>query len=268
MAIGINKTAEEAAPSLPERHNKILALLQQNGSITVTQLAEQFRVSEVTIRKDLSYLEQQKKLYRTHGSAILISPYISDRHVNEKEKRNVAEKRAIGAAAARLIEPGDSIIIASGTTMAFLAREIKPEGRLTVITAAVPVTQILSQHADIDVLQLGGITRSSSVSVVGPFAEQMLRNFNCSKLFVGVDGIDSEFGLTTTNMLEASLNGAMINAAQKVVVLADSSKFGRRGFSKICDLEAVDRIITDSGVQPVYLERLRECGVEVTVVDV
>lgn len=264
----MNKPGEEPLLSLPERHSRILSLLQQNDSISVTQLSELFKVSEVTIRKDLSYLEQQKKLYRTHGSAILISPYISDRHVNEKEKKNVAEKRAIGAAAAALVSQDDSIIIASGTTMAFLAREIKPVGRLTVITAAVPVTQILSQHADVDVIQLGGITRSSSVSVVGPFAESMLRNFNCSKLFVGVDGIDTEFGLTTTNMLEASLNGAMINAAQKVVVLADSSKFGRRGFSKICDLEAVDRIITDSGVQPLYLERLRERGIEVTVVDV
>ena len=264
----MNKPGEEPLLSLPERHSRILSLLQQNGSISVTQLSELFKVSEVTIRKDLSYLEQQKKLYRTHGSAILISPYISDRHVNEKEKKNVAEKRAIGAAAAALVSQDDSIIIASGTTMAFLAREIKPVGRLTVITAAVPVTQILSQHADVDVIQLGGITRSSSVSVVGPFAEAMLRNFNCSKLFLGVDGFDTEFGLTTTNVLEASLNDAMINAAQKVVVLADSSKFGRRGFSKICDLEAVDRIITDSGVQPLYLERLRERGIEVTVVDV
>ncbi len=259
---------EDFVLSLPERHSRILAMLQQNGSISVVQLAELFKVSEVTIRKDLSYLEQQKKLYRTHGSAILISPYISDRHVNEKEKRNVAEKRAIGAAAAALISAGDSIIIASGTTMAFLAREIKPDGHLTVITAAVPVTQILSQNPDIDVVQLGGITRSSSVSVVGPFAEQMLRNFNCSMLFVGVDGIDPQLGLTTTNMLEASLNAAMINTAQKVIVLADSSKFGRRGFSKICDLEAVDRIITDSGVQPIYLEQLRERGIEVTVVDI
>ena len=256
----MNKSGEETILSLPERHNRILALLQQNGSISVAQLAELFKVSEVTIRKDLSYLEQQKKLYRTHGSAILISPYISDRHVNEKEKKNVAEKRAIGAKAASLIAQDDSIIIASGTTMAFLAREIKPVGHLTV-------TSILSQDANIDVIQLGGITRSSSVSVVGPFAEQMLRHFNCSKLFVGVDGIDLEFGLTTTNMLEATLNGAMMNAAQKVIVLADSSKFGRRGFSKICDLEAVDRIITDSGIQPLYLERLRERGIEVIVVD-
>lgn len=178
----MNKTGEEPILSLPERHNRILALLQQFGSISVAQLAERFKVSEVTIRKDLSYLEQQKKLYRTHGSAILISPYISDRHVNEKEKRNVAEKRAIGAFAASLIAQDDSIIIASGTTVTFLAREINPAGHLTAITASVPVTQILSQCPDVDVIQLGGITRSSSVSVVGPFAEQMLRSFNCSKL--------------------------------------------------------------------------------------
>ena len=263
----MNKSGEETILSLPERHNRILALLQQNGSISVVQLAELFKVSEVTIRKDLSFLEQQKKLYRTHGSAILISPYISDRHVNEKEKKNVAEKRAIGAKAASLVAQDDSIIIASGTTMAFLAREIKPVGHLTVITAAVPVTSILSQDTNVDVIQLGGITRSSSVSVVGPFAEQMLGNFNCSKLFVGVDGIDLEFGLTTTNMLEAALNRVMMNAAKKVIVLADSSKFGRRGFSKICDLEAVDRIITDNGIQPLYLDRLRERGIEVIVVD-
>ena len=240
----MNKSGEETILSLPERHNRILALLQQNGSISVVQLAELFKVSEVTIRKDLSFLEQQKKLYSTHGSAILIS-----------------------AKAASLIAQDDSIIIASGTTMAFLAREIKPVGHLTVITAAVPVTSILSQDTNVDVIQLGGITRSSSVSVVGPFAEQMLGNFNCSKLFVGVDGIDLEFGLTTTNMLEAALNRVMMNAAQKVIVLADSSKFGRRGFSKICDLEAVDRIITDNGIQPLYLDRLRERGIEVIVVD-
>lgn len=261
------RTGEEALLSLPERHNRILMLLQQNGSISVTQLAELFKVSEVTIRKDLSYLEQQKKLYRTHGSAILISPYISDRHVNEKEKKNVAEKQAIGAAAASLLSRDDSIIIASGTTMAFLAREIEPVGHLTVITAAVPVTSILSQNTHIDVIQLGGITRSSSVSVVGPFAEEMLGHFNCSKLFMGVDGIDMECGLTTTNMLEATLNGAMMNAAQKVIVLADSSKFGRRGFSKICDVDSVDMIITDNKIQPHFLDQLRERGIEVTVVD-
>ena len=138
---------------------------------------------------------------------------------------------------------------------------------LTAITTSLSVATTLAENDECTVIQLGGVLRNSSFSVVGPFAEQMLRHFNCSKLFVGVDGIDLEFGLTTTNMLEATLNGAMMNAAQKVIVLADSSKFGRRGFSKICDLEAVDRIITDSGIQPLYLERLRERGIEVIVVD-
>lgn len=135
--------------------------------------------------------------------------------------------------------------------MAFLAHEIKPVGRLTVITASVPVTSILSQKSNIDVIQLGGITRSSSVSVVGPFAEEMLKHFNCSKLYMGVDGIDLECGLTTTNLLEAALNGVMINSAQKVIVLADSSKFGRRGFSRICSLDSVDMISPTAGCSPI-----------------
>ena len=263
----MSKHTEELL-TLPERHNRILELLHQTGSISVTQLSELFKVSEVTIRKDLSVLEQQQKLYRSHGSAILISPYISNRHVDEKEKKSVAEKRAIGAAAAALIARDDTILIASGTTMAFLAREIQPEGRLTVITSAMPVTQILSQHETMDVIQLGGITRRTSMSVVGPFAGAMLSEFNCSKLFVGVDGIDVDLGLTTTNTLEASLNRAMIRAAEKVIVLADSSKFGRRGFSKICNMADVDLIITDSGISPRYLDYLHEHGIEVMVVDV
>ena len=263
-----NKIEEESLLSLPERHSRILALLQQHGSISVTQLAEMFKVSEVTIRKDLSYLESQKKLYRTHGSAILISPYISDRHVNEKEKRNVAEKRAIGIRAASLITPDDSILIASGTTMLFLAREIKAQGRLTVITSAINIVPILTRDHNVDVVQLGGMVRNTSVSAVGVYAERMLQDFSCSKLYLGVDGIDLEYGLSTTNLMEAGLNRVMIRTAQKTIVLADSSKFGRRGFSKICDLDEVDQIITDSGISQHTLSQLRSRGIEVTVVEV
>ena len=254
--------------TINERHDLIIKELDARGSVSVTDLSSILNVSEVTIRKDLTMLEQKNFLYRAHGKAIKINPYINDRDVNIKEKQNIAEKIAIGKCAADMIEPNDSIIIASGTTVAFLAHEIKPVGRLTVITASVPVTSILSQKSNIDVIQLGGITRSSSVSVVGPFAEEMLKHFNCSKLYMGVDGIDLECGLTTTNLLEAALNGVMINSAQKVIVLADSSKFGRRGFSRICSLDSVDMIITDSGVQPHILKELRERGIEVRVVEV
>jgi DeoR family transcriptional regulator of aga operon len=263
----IAQNSEPSNLTMPERHARILEMLHQNGSVAVGTLAELLKVSEVTVRKDLSVLEQTGKLYRAHGSAILISPYISDRHVNEKEKHNVAEKRAIGVRAAGAITQDDSIIIASGTTMLFFAREITPTGKLTAITSAVPVASILSNKKGIEVVQLGGVLRDSSVSVVGHFAQEMLGGFSCSKLYIGVDGIDPDFGLTTTNLMEAELNRTMMQAAQKTIVLADSTKFGRRGFSKICDAEQVDEIITDTGIQPRFLAELRGRGIEVTIVE-
>ena len=246
--------------TLAERHDFIMDLLQQQGSVSVAALAERLKVSEVTIRKDLTLLEEKKMLYRAHGSAILINPYINDRPVN-------AEKRAIGIRAASLVTPDDSILIASGTTMLFLAREIKAQGRLTVITSAVNIVPILVRDHNVDVVQLGGMVRNTSVSAVGVYAERMLQDFSCSKLYLGVDGIDLEYGLSTTNLMEAGLNRAMIRTAQKTIVLADSSKFGRRGFSKICDLSDVDQIITDSNVSPHTLAQLRSQGIEVTVVE-
>jgi len=251
--------------TLAERHNTILELLKQRGSILVSDLAEILKVSSVTIRKDLTLLEEKKMLYRTHGSAILINPYINDRNVSEKEKLNPEEKQAIGKAAASLIIPDDSIIIASGTTMFFLAREIRPSDHLTVITSSINVTSILARQHNIDIIQLGGLVRNSSVSVVSEYAVKMLENFSCSKLFIGVDGIDPNYGLTTTNLLEASLNRAMIQAAQKTIVLTDSSKFGRRGFGKICGLEAIDQIITDDKVSPLIVKDLEERGIEITI---
>lgn len=251
--------------TLAERHNAILEILKQKGSVLVSDLAEILKVSSVTIRKDLTLLEDKKMLYRTHGSAILINPYINDRNVSEKEKLNPEEKQAIGRLAASLITPDDSIIIASGTTMFFLAREINPAEHLTVITSSINVTAILARHSNIDIVQLGGLVRNSSVSVVSEYAVKMLENFSCSKLFIGVDGIDLNYGLTTTNLLEANLNRSMMEAAQKTIVLTDSSKFGRRGFGKICSLEAIDQIITDDKVSPQIVKGLEEMGIEVTI---
>ena len=252
--------------SMSERHKNILEILQLQGSISVTDLSERLNVSEVTIRKDLTALESQNKLYRKHGKAIPISPYIGDRHINEKEKQNVQEKRLIGRKAASMLEDNDSILIASGTTILYAAREMVSIRNLTVITASVSVSSILSQNKYIDVVQLGGMVRESSVSVVGSFAENMLSFFNCSKLFMGADGVDLEFGVTTTNMMEANLNRMMMSSAQKTVLLVDSSKFGKKGFSKICDLDKIDQIITDDKIPQVYRESLEEMGIEVTVV--
>lgn len=251
-----------------ERHNLILDFLMQNDSVLVSELSAKLNVSSVTIRKDLTELEKEKKLYRNHGKAILINPYITNRDVNEKEKIFVEEKKAIGTCAAKLITPKDSILIASGTTLHYFARQIRNLEPLTVITASLQVSEILLQHPNIDIIQLGGLIRHSSLSVVSKHAEVMLSNFSCSKLFLGVDGIDLDYGITTTNLMEANLNQTMIQTAQKTIVLADSSKFGKRGFSKICNMEEIDQIITDSHVSPSVKKQIEEMGIELTIAEV
>lgn len=256
--------------NITERHEFITRELESKGSVSVTELSVMLNVSEVTIRKDLSILERNNVLYRAHGKAIKISPYINDRDVNVKEQQFPGEKVAIGKQAVRLIEPNDSIIIASGTTVLYFAKEINAEelgGRLTVITSALNVASVLSKDRNIEVIQLGGIVRSSSLSAVGGDAERQMENFAGSKLFIGVDGLDPEYGLTTTNLLEANLNRTMIRAAQKTIVLCDSSKFGRRGFSRICSIDDVDQIITDSGIPRHMLDALQQRGIEVTIVE-
>jgi DeoR family transcriptional regulator of aga operon len=124
----------------------------------------------------------------------------------------------------------------------------------------------LSSHQNVDVLQLGGQLRQNSSSVMGPYAEQILQDVSCSILFLGVDGIDLEMGLTTTSLMEARLNQKMIEAAQITIVLADSSKFGKRGLGKICALDQIQHIITDNGIAPALVKLLEDKGINVTIV--
>ncbi len=250
-----------------ERHQLILDTLMKHESIQVSDLSSLLGVSTVTIRKDLTELEKNSKLYRSHGKAILINPYINNRSVNEKEMLFRDEKKEIGKYAASLITKDDSIIIASGTTVLALARCIRPIHKLTVISASLQVSEILGVNESVDIVQLGGTLRHSSLSAVGKYAESPLSEFSCSKLFLGVDGIDIDFGITTTDIREADLNKVMMHSAQKTIVLADSSKFRRRGFSKIANMDEVDLIVTDSGISDKIVQRIEELGIELVVVD-
>ena len=171
--------------TINERHDLIIRELDAKGQVSVTELSTMLNVSEVTIRKDLTMLEQSNRLYRAHGKAIKMSPYINDRDVNVKFSQYPAEKTAIGKMGVSLIEPNDSIIIASGTTVEYFAKEVYASeslGRLTVITSALNVASILAKNRNIEVVQLGGIVRGSALSAVGSDAEHMLDNFNSSKL--------------------------------------------------------------------------------------
>lgn len=248
-----------------KRQSQIIDLLIKEEAMSVSELAEMLDVSSVTIRKDLNELEKANKLYRSHGRARIINPFTLNRSVSEKEKMFPEQKDAIGREASKLIDKDDSIIIASGTTVHALARNIKPLHRLTVVTASLQVSVILSQDESNDIIQLGGMLRHSSLSVVGQYSKSILENCSFSKLFIGVDGIDFNYGFTTTDMREAELNQQMMRAAQKVIVLADSSKFGKRGFAKIGNIEDIDMIITDTGVNPNVVKQIKEHGIEVII---
>lgn len=250
-----------------KRHQFILEELKKDGFVKVKELSDKLGVSEVTIRKDLKRLEDRKMLYRNHGSASSLSSIISDKHIDVKEKMFAEEKSLIAKSASKLLDPGDKIIIASGTTLFAFANEINTHtDNLTVITSSVKVSLALCYNPNIEIIQLGGIIRKNSVSVIGYYAENILGSLSCNKLFIGVDGIDLDYGLTTSDMNEARINQQMIDAAQEVIVLTDSSKFGKRGFCKICDINRVDRIITDSNAPTHIVEMIREKEIEVTLI--
>jgi DeoR family transcriptional regulator of aga operon len=248
--------------NIAQRHKIILAELEKEGYVRVHDLSLRLGVSEVTIRKDLKDLEERRMLIRNHGSAGPVSSLTIDRHIDEKEKVQVGEKTRIAEAANRLIEKNDRIIIASGTTVLAFAQHINITEPITVITPSVKVSLILSYKPNIDIIQLG----KSSASVIGPYAESLLTEMMCNKLFIGIDGLDLDHGLTTSNIAEAHLNQYMIRAAQEVIVLADSTKFGKRGFGKICNLNQVHHIITDRDAPGNYIQVIREKGIEVTLV--
>ena len=243
--------------SIAERHKYILESLAKNGFIKVNEIAKELEVTPVTIRKDLKHLEEKKLLYRTHGSASPVNPLTSDIDVHEKEKLRKEEKKRIATAAAKLIEENDSIIIASGSTVHTFAEHITPINHLTVL---------LNTINNIEVIQLGGIVRKNSFSVIGDYTSLFFEQITCSKLFLGVDGIDLEYGITNSNIEEAVLNKKMIEASLRTIILADSSKFGRRGFGKICSLDCIDVIITDSGISQSMAQAIEEMGIELIVV--
>jgi DeoR family transcriptional regulator, aga operon transcriptional repressor len=249
-----------------ERRRKILQLTERDGRVVVKDLARRFSTSLITIRKDLEYLDGQGRLERAHGGALPIdAAALQDPTLREKERLHRKEKERIAAAAARLVHPGQVIILDSGTTTTAVARATKSIPNLTVITNAVNIAAELA-GTSVEVILTGGALRPNSFSLVGPLAEESLRYVTADLLFLAVDGFDLEYGLTTPNLLEAKVNRVMIANAKKTVVVCDSSKFGRRSLSLIAPASAVHETITDDKIPPKYLRGLREAGVKVLTV--
>jgi DeoR/GlpR family transcriptional regulator of sugar metabolism len=248
------------------RQQLIIQELNQKGYVNVVELCETHKVSSVTIRKDLSFLENKNLLHRTHGGASKQPIYAFERNVSDKELLQVEQKMLIAKAALSYISNNDYIIMGSGTTIHSLSKMMGGFQKLTVLTPSLKVSLELCKHSEIDTIQLGGDIRKASTSVVGAIAEGILSQFSCNKLFIGTDGLHLEFGLSTSNAMEAHLNQAMIDVAEKVIVLADSTKMNVRGFGKICNLEKIDVLITDSGIDIETKTKLEDLGLSVVVV--
>jgi DeoR family transcriptional regulator of aga operon len=250
---------------IAERHRFILDALRQKGAVSVAALSEAMDVTTVTVRKDLRLLEEKGALLRSHGGASLPDTYVNDRPIDEKMQIRVEEKQRIAARAVELLRPEEAVIIGSGTTVRAFAQAIPKTMKLTVLTGAMNVSLALLGHPEVELVQLGGVVRRSSASVVGHYAEGMLADFACTKLFLSVDGISPDFGLTTSNMMEAHLNAQMIKTVPQAIILADSGKFGKKGFGKICDLEEVHTIITDAGLPDAARRAMEDKGVHVLI---
>lgn len=250
-----------------ERRRKILDLLKTQERVTVSDLVRQFGVSAVTIRGDLHALDSAGLLVRSHGGAVRRLESAIDMPITVKSRLHHSEKVRIGHRASLLIQDGETIILDSGTTTMEVARQIRylEVASLTVITNALNVALQLSKLPHIRLIMLGGILRPVSLSMVGPQAERTLQDLNADKLFLAVDGLDPEAGLTTPDLLEAQLNALMVRISREVIVVADSSKFMRRSLSSIAGLERVGKLITDQVPEPPLSDALRMHKIEVVV---
>jgi DeoR family transcriptional regulator of aga operon len=251
---------------IEERRQHILSLIQKNGRVLVDELSNELGLSKITIRKDLDYLESKELLVRTHGGALPAQAgTLSDPTIQEKEELHHDEKVRIAKAAAAMVQEGQCIILDSGTTTTEIARALMSFRNLTVITNALNIAADLA-YSNFEVILVGGTLRRNSLSVVGPLAEDVLKEIHADIVFLGVDGFDTAIGLTTPNVLEARVNRAMVEAAERVIAVCDSSKFNRRSLSLIVGVSAIDHVITDDALSSDELKAIQDAGIGVTLV--
>ena len=253
--------------TINERRRYILDQIAKDGFVKVAELAKTLGVTQVTIRKDLNHLETYGALQRAHGSAIQPVHQNTDPGLNVQKLINFEQKQKIAEVAASLIKSDDSIFLASGSTITVFAENLKPKGKLNVVSISVNISAHLGDIPGITVMQVGGVLYGNTLSVLGAEASKTIENLYCSKVFFGVDGIDLEYGLTCGTGEEASITQKMMNSSQTTIVLADSSKIGKRGFARICDIADVDILITDSGIPMDIRRKIEDLGVKLIIAE-
>ena len=247
-----------------ERREEILKILADREYVTVEEFSKVLGVSAVTIRTDLTSLEESGLLIRTHGGAMKSSMKGEARLISNTMIENEMEKKAIAEKAASLIKPGNTIIIDSGSTTIHLIEHLKGKN-ITVVTNNLLVLERLKSEDDIKIIALGGSLRRESMGTVGPLAEVAIKALNVDIYFMGAAAYDKS-SISSSDISESSLKRYMMESSDKVVLIADSSKFGKKAFSNICSWHDIDTFVSDV-VDKDFRKELEEMGVEVLASD-
>jgi DeoR/GlpR family transcriptional regulator of sugar metabolism len=259
---------KEADVLAQERRDAILRALLPSGAATVTDLAEALGVSEMTIRRDLGVLAGQQLVEKVHGGAVLARSGAAEPHYAAKRRLNAPAKAAIAEAAAALVHDGMTVGLSAGTTTWQVARRLRGGGLrdLTFVTNSLNIAGALEANGWHSIVVSGGSFRTPSDALVGPFANQILRQLNTDLLLLGVHSIDARAGLTTPNIAEAETNRVLVAGAGKVVVVADSSKLGQVSLATFAGCDEVDELVTDTGADKATRDALADAGLRVRLV--
>lgn len=243
--------------------------LKETSKVSIENICRKFEVSEVTVRKDLTILQDRNLLVRVRGGAIRLPETDNggDVPISSKKLYHYREKRAIGKLAASLINEGETILLDSGTTTLEIAKNLHDFQKLTIITNAINVALELLKYKRFNVILLGGHLRETSQSTVGPLTESNLKVFYCDKLFLGVDSFNIECGLSTHNIEEANINQAMLTMAKEIIAVLDASKFNKRSFVFIAPVNKVNSIVTDSGIPGNVRSQLASMGIDMHIAE-
>lgn len=248
------------------RQTHIRERLSQQPGVSITALAEEFDVSEMTIRRDLAALEEKSHIQRTHGGAVLTERMILEFDYRERRERNRAAKRAIAAEGRKLVQPGQRLILDTGTTSLELAALLKDGERLTVITPSLAVASELQHAAGVEVILLGGVIRRGSPDLTGPVTEHCLELFAADLAFQGADAIGLDGAIFNSDLRLARVDQLMRKIARQCCILCDASKIGHTTLARSGTLADVDYFITDKAAPRAALKRFAQLGPKITTV--
>jgi len=250
-----------------ERQQKILELVRAKGTVTISELCPMFDVTSMTVRRDLRHLAEKSLLEQTYGGATIIQSTSYEPPFPSRQIVNAMQKKAIAKRAAELVRDGDTVALDVGTTTLELARCLRTKESLLVLTASTQVALELAGCRNIRVILAGGEVRPGELSVVGEVAVATYERFYVDKAFLGAAAVSSEHGVSDFNLEDTVVKKAMIARAKQVILLADCSKFGKIAFARVCPLNALHMVVTDSGADRRFLSEMERSGVEVVLAE-